>query len=118
MTKKVRLVKDAIELYPEDLPKDFVYRIDNEERTPIGILYLSEYVKEEIYIEWIEFLMVFRGNGYLRAVFKALQKLYPGRTIRFKSRDEYLKKYLKIGCEEHGICELTELHIMTYEKRL
>lgn len=62
---------------------------------PVGIVYLSDVMDDGIYIEWMEFLEVFRNKHLLRPVMKALFEEYG--TIYFESCDDLKKKYDTIG---------------------
>ena len=44
---------------------DAVYEIRNEDGTQIGLLFLSFYVDNSIFIEWMELMSCFRCNGDL-----------------------------------------------------
>lgn len=114
---KVSLLKQNKDLYPLDISCDEVYRIVNENQVPIGIICLSDYPTGDIYIEWLEFLYVFRGKRYLRKVFEELSEIYPNTTFQMQCSEENLRRYIRIGCIEHGIDECTELYVLTYKKR-
>lgn len=112
--KKVNFYATSDVLYPNDLPHDDVYRIVNENDVTIGVIYLSFLEDGSVYIDWLETMIIFHGQGYLRLIFKALREMFPKREISFESDEKNRIKYLHIGCEEHGISELTGLYKMTY----
>lgn len=111
--KKVELILKEPSLYPMQIPFDRVYEIQNENQTPIGVIFLSDTMDNQLYIEWLEILIVFHGNGYLRAVFAELATLF-GKEIRFECSEELRMKYTAVGCKEHGISDCTDLYCMTY----
>ena len=114
---KVSLVKQNKDLYPLDISCDEVYQIVNDNRVPIGIICLSDCPTGDIYIEWLEFLCVFRGKRYLRKVFEELSEMYPNTTFQMQCSEENLRRYIGIGCIEHGIDACTDLYVLTYKKR-
>ena len=79
---------------------------------PVGIVYLSDVMDDGMYIEWIEFLSVFRGKHLLRSVMGELYKLYG--KLYFESCDELLKKYRAIGAIEGTRDEDREMTDFTF----
>lgn len=112
--RKVTLLKASPELYQMSLSFDHVYQILNEDNIPIGLIYLSDMEGQKVYIEWLEILTVFRGRGYLRKLFRELREIVHGKEIHFECGEELLRKYLSIGCTEHGISDCTENYRMRY----
>lgn len=110
----IKLIQMDPQLYETGFSFDQVYSIINNYNVPIGVIFLSEINENEIYIEWLEILTVFRQKGYLRKIFAALTNAYPNTTIRLECTEELLKKYIRIGCIPEGIDECTENHILVY----
>lgn len=111
----MQLIKVSDELYPLPMSFDRVYQVVNENRVPIGLIYLSDLTDGSIYIEWLEILTVFRGMGYLRKLLQELKKICQDKVIRLSCTDDLLKKYLGVGCVDCGIDEFTENHLLSYE---
>ena len=110
----VKLTQMDPQLYEASISFDEAYSIINENDVPIGVIFLSIINENEIYIEWLEILTVFRQKGYLRQIFAALTNTYPNTKIRLECTEELLKKYLGIGCISEGIDECTENYILIY----
>ena len=112
--KSIKLVEVPREHYPLPFSYDEAYQLLNENNVPIGIIYVSQLpFGDEIYIEWVEILSVFRGMGYLRHILNAVKETLQT-NIQFQCDEKLRKKYLSIGCIEHGISECTENYIMSY----
>ena len=111
--KQVEFVLKEPSLYPMQIPFDRVFEIQNENHTPIGVIFLSDTMDNQLYIEWLEILVVFHGNGYLRAVFAKLAELF-NKEIRFECSEELRMKYTSVGCIESGISDCTDLYCMSY----
>ena len=111
--KKVYLRLTNNFLYPNELPHDEVFCIVNENDVTIGLVYISYLENGNIYIDWLETLMIFHGKGYLRLIFKALKERFQT-EIQFECSEKLRPKYLRIGCVEHGISDTTELYRMSY----
>lgn len=112
--KKIELIKVENNLYPLDIPFDEAYQLVNENNVPVGVVFLSTMpFADEIYVEWVELLTVFQGKGYLRYIFSALKEVYEG-GLQFQCGEHLLKKYLAIGCTNHGISDITENYMMSY----
>ncbi len=79
---------------------------------PVGIVYLSDVMDDGIYLEWIEFLEVFRNKHLLRPVMNALLEEYG--TLYFESCDELKKKYDAIGAVEGEYDEDREMTSYSY----
>lgn len=94
---------------------DAVYEIKNEDRTQIGLLFLSYYVDDSIFIEWIELISCFRYNGYLRYIFTELHRIFPHKVIQLQCSEEKEYKFTGIGCRVVGYDECTELNILEYD---
>ena len=117
MVKKITLFpvpKEKHYAYEMGISFDQVYEILSEDNVHIGIVYLSEIDDENIYIEWIEIMTPFHGQGNLRATFHALWNLTGGKTIRFECDDKLRKKYIGIGATMEGFNDLTENYSMKY----
>ena len=113
---KIFFEKTTDELYPNELPFEDVYCIRNEREAFVGLIYLSELPDGNIYVDWIEILVVQRGRGYLREIFKTLAEMFPSKEIHFECEEKLKKKYLHIGCEELGISDLTGNYKMVYKR--
>lgn len=110
----IHLVQSEDRLYPLGFHYDYVYQVFNNEHTLIGLIFLSELNGNKIYIEWLEFFCVFRSKGYLRALFIQLTTLFKEKEIHLECGEELLRKYISIGCEEHGINDCTDNYMLTY----
>ena len=83
----------------------------------VGIVYLSDISdkkKKSLYIEWIEILAPFRGKGILRQVFKGLAQYGQTDYISLESEENYVPKYINIGCKHIGTDDITGLEILEY----
>ena len=79
----------------------------------VGIVYLTESSEPNtIYIEWLEFLSVFRSKHLLRPVMDQLTKDFG--VLNFESQDDLVKKYKAIGAIEGSYDEDTEMHSWQY----
>lgn len=94
---------------------DAVYEIRNEDETQIGLLFLSFYVDDIIFIEWMELMSCFRYNGYLRYIFTELHRMFPCKVIQLQCSEEKEHKFTGIGCRVIGYDECTELNILEYD---
>lgn len=94
---------------------DGVYEIRNEDGTQIGLLFLSFYVDNSIFIEWMELMSCFRYNGYLRYIFTELHRMFPDNVIQLQCDEEKENKFTGIGCTVIGYDECTELNILEYD---
>lgn len=94
---------------------DAVYEIRNEDETQIGLLFLSFYVDDIIFIEWMELMSCFRYNGYLRYIFTELHRMFPCKVIQLQCSEEKEYKFTGIGCRVIGHDECTELNILEYD---
>lgn len=112
--KSVKLVKTNDILYPNELPHDEVYQIVNENNVIIGVIYISYLENGNIYIDWVETLVVFHGRGYLRLIFKVLKEMFQT-EIQFECSEQLRYKYIGIGCTEHGISDCTGNYVMSYK---
>lgn len=109
-----KIPKDIHDMYEMGILFDGVYQI-NDGNCPIGLIYISDMENENIYIEWLEILSVFRGKGYLREIMNKLSELFK-KEIRFECSEDLRLKYLHVGCHEHGIDEITENYQMTFNE--
>lgn len=85
----------------------------------VGIIYTSNAINSEtnekyVYIEWIEILHSFRGKGILRQVFKGLMQCFNTAYIRFEAEENYIPKYIAVGCKQIGTDDCTGLNIFEY----
>ena len=96
---------------------DAIYEIRNEDRTQIGVLFLSFYVDDIIFIEWMELMSCFRYNGYLRYIFTELHRMFPCKVIQLQCDEEKENKFTGIGCMVIGHDECTELNILEYDTK-
>lgn len=113
----IEIPEDKHEMYEMGISFDRVYRIDNENEIPIGIVYISDLTDGKIYIEWLEIMIAFQGKGYLRQVMYKLAELFKN-EIQFEC-SEYLRlRYMHVGCNEHGIDELTENYRMSFNESI
>lgn len=110
----IKLIEYPVELFEPDIPCDRIFQIMNENNLVVGVMQISELSKTTAYIEWIEILGIFRGRGYLRKVFRELNKLW--KEIRFECSDELLPKYIAIGSEKQGDNDITEMNIMLFKE--
>ena len=111
----VEIPKSMHEMYEMGITFDRVYRIENENKIPIGMIYLSDAEDNVIYIEWLEVLIAFHGKGYLRKIMVRLASLFH-KEIRFECSEDLRSKYMTVGCQEHGINEITGLYQMSYNE--
>lgn len=115
--KTVKFTKKENQLYKEKLCFSFdeAYAIMNEDGEQIGLIFLSQMQDGSIYIEWVEIMTVFRGQGYLRAIFAELNHMaYPSKGIQLECSDELVRKYQSIGCIKQGDDDCTELAVLSY----
>ena len=114
--KNIELIQVSNEHYPLDIEYDEAYQIVNENKVPICVIFVSQTpFSDALYVEWIELLSFFRCEGYLRHIFNALKEKTSQTRLEFQCGDEKLrKKYLAIGCKEHGISDVTGCYMMTY----
>lgn len=61
--KSQKIPEHMHNMYEIGLNFDQVYQINNENEIPIGLVFISDTVDENIYIEWLEFLITFRKKG-------------------------------------------------------
>lgn len=115
--KTVTFKKKEKQLYEEKLGFSFdeAYAVMNEDGEQIGLIFLSQMQDGSIYIEWVEIMTVFRGQGYLRAIFAELNHMaYPGKKIQLECSDELVRKYQSVGCIKRGDDGCTELAVLSY----
>ncbi len=80
---------------------------------PVGIVYLSEGNEPNTaYIEWIEFLSVFRSKHLLRPVMDQLSKNFG--VLIFESEEDLVKKYEAIGAIINGYDDDREMFLWQY----
>ena len=77
---------------------DAVYEIRNEDGTQIGLLFLTYYVDDSLFIEWMELMSCFQYNGYLRHIFTELHRMFPDKVIQLQCSEEKEYKFTGIGC--------------------
>ena len=117
--RKIELIEipeDMHDEYEMGISFDRVYQIRNESKVTIGLIYLSDMVDENLYIEWLEILTPFRGRGYLRKILEKLAELFQ-KEIHFECSEELRFKYLSVGCREHGEDGFTGLYRMGYNEK-
>lgn len=80
---------------------------------PVGVVYLSEGSETgTAYIEWIEFISVFRSKHFLKPVMEHLSQKYG--VLIFESDNDLVKKYKAIGAINNGYDEEREMHLWEY----
>lgn len=112
----VEVPKSRHEMYQLEPSFDYLYQINNENEIPIGLVFLSDMMDGTLYIEWLEIMVPFHGRGYLRKTMEKLVELFH-KEIHFECSEELRFKYMKVGCNEHGINEITELYRMSYNEK-
>lgn len=111
----IEIPESRHEMYEMEPSSDYVYQINNENEIPIGLVFLSDMTDGNLYIDWLEILVAFHGRGYLRKIMEKLASLFH-KEIHFECSEKLRFKYMKVGCHEHGINEITELYQMSYNE--
>ncbi len=86
---------------------------------PVGIVYLSEMDKPDekcVYIEYIEFLSVFRGKHLLRPILAKLSEKYG--NLYFECEEDLVKKYFAVGAKQTGCDEDREMYQFIYRTEM
>ena len=95
------------------------YEIICDNAFTIGHVYVSrdEYTADDkycpVYLNWIEFLSIFRYKGLLRPTLDALVTQFG--EVFFESSDENKRKYEHMKCTNHGKDTVTEMTLFSYK---
>lgn len=100
---------------------DYNFEIIANKTYTIGNLYISKEkitangINCPVYVEWIEFLSVFRHKRLFGPVLDAIYDRFG--EFYLESSEKANPIYHKIGCESLGYDDITELEIFKYRKR-
>ena len=93
---------------------DTVYAIMQEE-TEIGLIFLSDGIENNVYIEWAELYEEYRGKGYFKRVIECLKEEFRNKEyLAFESNDEHIAMYEHLNAEKVSYDEIREMTEMRF----
>jgi hypothetical protein len=99
-----------------DVGADRCFGIIIENTYTIGYLYISDDItisdETRAYVNWLEFLSVFRMKHLLKPVMDAIYDMFG--EFCFESSEDHVMKYQKIGAISLGTDDITENTIFKY----